>query len=33
VVVLALIAWRTEGLHLLLTRNWRSHALHSLFGQ
>lgn len=32
VVVLTLIAWRTEGLHLLKTRNWRSHALRSLSG-
>jgi drug/metabolite transporter (DMT)-like permease len=32
VVVLALLAWRTEGLHLLKTRNWRSHALRSLSG-
>lgn len=32
VAVLALIAWRTEGLHLLKTRNWRSHALRSLSG-
>lgn len=32
VLVVALIAWRTEGLHLLKTRNWRSHALRSLSG-
>jgi drug/metabolite transporter (DMT)-like permease len=32
VVVLALIAWRTEGPQLLRTRNWRSHALRSLAG-
>lgn len=32
VVVLALIAWSTGGLHLLKTRNWRSHALRSLCG-
>jgi drug/metabolite transporter (DMT)-like permease len=32
VVVLALLAWGTEGLHLLKTRNWRSHALRSLAG-
>lgn len=32
VVVLAFIAWRTDGLHLLTTRNWRSHALRSLSG-
>jgi len=32
VVVLALIAWRVEGLHLLKTRNLRSHALRSLSG-
>lgn len=31
-VVLALIAWRTEGLHLLATRNLRSHALRSFAG-
>jgi drug/metabolite transporter (DMT)-like permease len=31
-LVLALIAWRTEGLHLLRTGNWRSHALRSLSG-
>ena len=31
-LVLALIAWRSEGLHLLTTRNWRSHALRSLSG-
>lgn len=32
VLVLALIAWGTEGLHLLKTSNWRSHALRSLSG-
>jgi drug/metabolite transporter (DMT)-like permease len=32
VIVLAIIAWRTEGMHLLKTRNWRSHALRSLSG-
>jgi drug/metabolite transporter (DMT)-like permease len=32
VLVLTLIAWRTEGLHLLKTRNWRSHARRSLAG-
>jgi drug/metabolite transporter (DMT)-like permease len=32
VAVLALLAWGTEGLHLLKTRNWRSHALRSLAG-
>jgi drug/metabolite transporter (DMT)-like permease len=31
-VVLAFIAWRTEGLHLLKTRNWGTHALRSLSG-
>jgi drug/metabolite transporter (DMT)-like permease len=31
-VVLATIAWRTEGLHLLKTRNLGSHALRSLSG-
>jgi drug/metabolite transporter (DMT)-like permease len=30
--ILALIAWRTAGLHLLKTENWRSHALRSLSG-
>jgi drug/metabolite transporter (DMT)-like permease len=30
--VIALIAWRTDGLHLLKTSNWRSHALRSLSG-
>lgn len=30
--VLALIAWGTDGLHLLKTRNWRAHALRSLAG-
>jgi drug/metabolite transporter (DMT)-like permease len=30
--VLALLAWRTKGLHLLKTSNWRSHALRSLSG-
>jgi drug/metabolite transporter (DMT)-like permease len=30
--VMALIAWRTEGLHLLKTRNLRGHALRSLSG-
>ena len=32
IAVLALIAWRTEGLHLLKTKNLRSHALRSLSG-
>jgi drug/metabolite transporter (DMT)-like permease len=32
VLVLAMIARYTEGLHLLKTRNWRSHALRSLSG-
>ena len=32
VLVLALIAWSTSRLHLLKTRNWRSHALRSLSG-
>ncbi len=32
VVVLALIAWRTNRLHLLKTGNWRGHALRSLSG-
>jgi drug/metabolite transporter (DMT)-like permease len=30
--VLALIAWRTNQLHLLKTSNWRAHALRSLSG-
>ncbi|HEY8537339.1 MAG TPA: DMT family transporter [Steroidobacteraceae bacterium] len=30
--VLALMAWATNSLHLLKTRNWRSHALRSLSG-
>lgn len=32
VAVLALIAWRSNQLHLLKTRNWRAHALRSLAG-
>ena len=32
VIVLAAIAWRTDGLHLLRTQNWRSHALRSMSG-
>lgn len=32
VIVLAVLAWRTEGLHLLKTDNLRSHALRSLSG-
>ena len=32
IAVLAAIAWRTEGLHLLKTKNLRSHALRSLCG-
>jgi len=32
ILVLALLAWNTEGFHLLKTSNWRSHALRSLFG-
>lgn len=32
VLVLTLLAWNTHGLHLLRTRNWRSHALRSLSG-
>jgi drug/metabolite transporter (DMT)-like permease len=32
VFVLALIAWHAGQLHLLKTRNWRSHALRSLSG-
>jgi drug/metabolite transporter (DMT)-like permease len=31
-VALAFIAWQSEGLQLLKTRNWRSHALRSLSG-
>lgn len=30
--VLAIIAWRGAGLHLLTTRNWRAHALRSIAG-
>jgi drug/metabolite transporter (DMT)-like permease len=30
--ILPLIAWRTAGLHLLKTQNWRSHGLRSLSG-
>jgi drug/metabolite transporter (DMT)-like permease len=32
IAVLAALAWRVEGLHLLKTRNWRSHAVRSLMG-
>ena len=32
IAVLALIAWRTDRLHLLKTSNWRGHALRSLSG-
>src|SRR5262245_15901808 len=32
VAVLAIIAWRTNRLHLLKTSNWRAHALRSLSG-
>lgn len=32
VLVLALIARQVAGLHLLKTRNWRAHALRSVFG-
>jgi drug/metabolite transporter (DMT)-like permease len=32
VIVLALIAWRTNRLHLLKTSNWRGHALRSVSG-
>lgn len=32
IVVLAFIAWRMAGLHLLKTRNWRTHAFRSLTG-
>jgi drug/metabolite transporter (DMT)-like permease len=32
VAVLAALAWRLDGLHLLKTGNWRSHALRSLMG-
>jgi drug/metabolite transporter (DMT)-like permease len=31
-LVVALIAWQSNRLHLLKTRNWRSHALRSLSG-
>lgn len=32
IAVLALLAWRIEGLHLLKTANWRLHALRSVSG-
>ena len=32
IAVLALIAWQTGRVHLLKTRNWRSHALRSFSG-
>ncbi len=32
IAVLALVAWRGEGLHLLTTSNWRAHAARSLAG-
>lgn len=32
VVTIALIAWRTQRLHLLRTRNWQSHAMRSSAG-
>lgn len=32
VVVIAFVAWRTDGLQLLKTRNWRAHASRSLAG-
>lgn len=31
-VVIAVVAWRTEGLRVLKTRNWRAHASRSLAG-
>jgi drug/metabolite transporter (DMT)-like permease len=31
-LVIAIVAWRGEGLRLLKTRNWRAHALRSLAG-
>lgn len=31
-VVVAIVAWRVAGLHLLVTRNWRAHALRSISG-
>jgi drug/metabolite transporter (DMT)-like permease len=31
-VVIAAVAWRTEGLGVLKTRNWRSHAARSIAG-
>jgi drug/metabolite transporter (DMT)-like permease len=30
--VIALVAWRTGGLQVLKTRNWRAHAARSIFG-
>jgi len=32
ICVLACIAWQVEGLHLLKTKNWHSHALRSVVG-
>lgn len=31
-LVIALVAWRTDGLKVLKTRNWRAHALRSIAG-
>jgi drug/metabolite transporter (DMT)-like permease len=32
IVVIAVVAWRTAGLKVLKTRNWRAHAARSIFG-
>lgn len=31
-VVVAIVAWRTDGLHVLRTSNWQAHALRSIAG-
>ena len=31
-IVIAFVAWRTDGLHVLKTKNWRAHASRSLAG-
>lgn len=32
IFVIAVVAWRTDGLRVLKTRNWRAHAARSIFG-
>lgn len=32
IIVIAVVAWRTLGLQVLKTRNWRAHAARSVFG-